>query len=123
MRDYHGVQYRLVDDDSARRALAAIDYYLRDVSRGFGRIQNGQVPDGSGKSLSAAIDLDDYLFLPGKSGGQTLNAITADLSPVFVISAPTVGTILQRWKQGTTTPLDLTAIANGGATDYQFGTL
>lgn len=92
MRDYRGVNYSLVEDLVTRRALSDIDYYLRDSSRGFARIQDGRVPDGSGAPLSQVIDLTDYLFLPGRRGGQTVHGLTADLSPTVVISNPDIGT-------------------------------
>lgn len=89
MRDYAGISYAsLREGDAAtvvprlRSMLGTIDYYLRDISRGMGRIQNGEVPDGSGTSLSGVTDhglltglADDdhtqYLLLAGRSGGQT----------------------------------------------------
>jgi hypothetical protein len=60
--------------------LSSIDYYLRDSSRGFARIQQGQIPDGSGANLATVTDhgsllglSDDdhsqYFLLAGRAGG------------------------------------------------------
>lgn len=88
MRDYAGISYGSLpgsgSEDLAprlRQMLGVMDYFLRDISRGMGRIQNGEVPDGSGTSLSGVTDhglltglADDdhtqYLLLAGRSGGQ-----------------------------------------------------
>lgn len=118
MRDYHGIAYRQVEDETARRAFAAIDYFLRDVSRGFGRIQNGQVPDSSGDSISNVIDLSDYLYLPGRRGGQTVRGLTGDLSPIVTLSAATAGAVLQRWSITGVPSIDMKTVANGSAIDY-----
>ena len=48
-----------------------IDYFLRDLSRGIGRIQQGQVPDGSGTLITDVKLSDIYWVLLGRSGGQT----------------------------------------------------
>jgi hypothetical protein len=48
--------------------LSPIDYFLRDISRGMARIQNGEVPDGSGNQI---VPTDGpFLFKPGLAGGQ-----------------------------------------------------
>lgn len=47
--------------------LGDIDYFLRDLSRGMGRIQNGQIPDGSGNPIGNNGTLTDYWFKPGIS--------------------------------------------------------
>jgi hypothetical protein len=53
-----------------RQMLGTIDYYLHDLNRGIARIQNGQVPDGSGDPLPGSItvpnDVGAVLFVgPG----------------------------------------------------------
>jgi hypothetical protein len=76
-RDYTGVApATLPEVDAAdfqprlRSMISDIDYYLRDSSRGFARIQLGQVPDGSGNPIGSNGALTDYFFLPGRSPGQ-----------------------------------------------------
>jgi hypothetical protein len=53
--------------------LANIDHYLQDTAAGFGRIDLGQVPNGSGQTIvsQTPADLSGYFFLAGRSGGQT----------------------------------------------------
>lgn len=70
MRDYTGVPFSRIDDPMIRRSLATIDYFLRDLSRGVARVQNGEVPDGSGNPLPGSIDTSDFFFLPGRATPQ-----------------------------------------------------
>jgi len=63
------------------RGARPIDHYLRDISPAFGRIARGQSPTGSGVALGAPqaglleseTSLTDYIYLPGREGGQTVN--------------------------------------------------
>lgn len=104
MRDYTGISYHIETDPARRNSLAQIDYFLRDLSRGISRIQNGQVPDGSGNSLGTLMDLPDYLFLPGRNGGQQLESV--DGSATFRINQPingatvigTLGTVFESYR-------------------------
>src|SRR3989304_1600262 len=77
MRDYTGIAYATTPPSEAptfiprlRDMLGRIDFYLRDSSRGFSRISLGQVPDSSGTPIGSGGTLTDYLYLPGRSGGQ-----------------------------------------------------
>jgi len=83
MRDYTGIPYASIPPIDApdfkprlRNMLGDIDYFLRDLSRGMGRIQNGEIPDGSGRSIPIGPSLVDYFFLPGISGGQIAHGDT-----------------------------------------------
>lgn len=101
MRDYAGIAYATIPDPEARdfvprlrSMLGTVDYYLRDASRGFARINKGEIPDGSGDPLGLGGTLNDYLYLPGRTGGQTLaswgltiRSNTGGSSTAFTISA------------------------------------
>lgn len=74
MRDWTGIDTASVPPATApdfqprvRRMLGDIDYFLRDLSRGMGRIQQGQVPDGSGNTIGNNGTLTQYWFKPGIS--------------------------------------------------------
>jgi hypothetical protein len=95
MRDFTGVPYQFVEEPMTRRSLAAIDYFLRDLSRGIKRISVGQVPDGSGNPIpgtGGSFNAADFMFLPGRSGGQTVLGITSDTSPTVVFNTAAAGT-------------------------------
>jgi len=67
MRDYTGAPFQRLDPE-VRAAIAPIDFYLRDLTKGMARIEKGEVPDGSGRPI---VPTDgDFLFKPGISGGQ-----------------------------------------------------
>lgn len=68
MRDYTGVSYQSIEDPRTRKAIGAIDYFLKDLSRGLGRIQSGEVPDGSGSPILPPDG--PFLYKPGIAGGQ-----------------------------------------------------
>lgn len=79
MRDFQGLHGALVpstDDKLARylpvlrRDINHLDYFLRDMSQGMGRIQKGEVPDGSGTPIGDATLSDIYLVLKGRSENQ-----------------------------------------------------
>lgn len=109
MQNYTGIPASSLPDTKApdftprlKNMLSTIDFFLRDASAGFGRIENGQAPSGSGAPISvtshhALSDLttfDDhsqYLYLAGRTGGQTVFAASAGDCPleVNVGSSPT----------------------------------
>lgn len=70
MRDYVGILVNDVADASLRDKLAKVDYFLRDLSKGIGRIERGKVPDGSGKNIGDTVLSDIYLVLKGRPGNQ-----------------------------------------------------
>lgn len=70
MRDYTHQPVHLIEDELNRNILAAIDYYLLDLSKGVARIQKGQVPDGSGDPISDQTLSDIYFVLLGRPGDQ-----------------------------------------------------
>lgn len=59
-------------------SMATVDAYLSEVDAGFKRVSNGQQPSANGLPIgSGGIGaLTDYLYLPGRFGGQTLKATT-----------------------------------------------
>jgi hypothetical protein len=64
MRDYTGVSWAGLPEPGTRdfvprlrQMLGTIDYYLHDLNRGIARIQNGQIPDGSGDPLGGGITI------------------------------------------------------------------
>lgn len=59
MRDWTGGPWRQVKDPQAREFCYAVDYFLRDLSRGVSRIQKGEVPDGSGSPLPGSVSIPD----------------------------------------------------------------
>lgn len=96
MRDYTGVPFQSIPQPDhpdfvprLRNIVSQIDFYLLDLNRGMSRIQQGQVPDGSGNPISTFDPsiLNDYLFLPGRTGGQIVHAI--DASPGVTVSGAT----------------------------------
>lgn len=84
-----------------KNALSAIEYWALDASRGFARIESGQVPSGSGGTLGGVTshhsltdlttfdDHSQYLYLAGRSGGQTVSATAATDN---ILQFVTVGT-------------------------------
>lgn len=80
MRDWQGANAPMVPDTlegmesylpTLRRDIGHIDYFLRDISRGMSRIQNGLVPDGSGNPIGDQTLSDIYWVLQGRINGQT----------------------------------------------------
>lgn len=74
MRDWTGIDFSSLPPSTApdflpraRRMFGDIDYFLRDLSRGVKRIQDGEVPDGSGNPIGNGGTLTDYWFKPGIS--------------------------------------------------------
>lgn len=100
MQNYTGIPASSLPDTKApdftprlKNMLSTIDFFLRDASAGFGRIENGQAPSGSGAPISvtshhALSDLttfDDhsqYLYLPGRST-QRVEDIVSVQSLIF----------------------------------------
>jgi hypothetical protein len=77
MRDWTGIpEIQSIQDLQTRQAAVRIDYFLRDLSRGIGRVQQGQVPDGSGTLITDVKLSDIYLVLLGRSGGQVAHGGT-----------------------------------------------
>ena len=109
MRTYQGIPVEsLPPSNSAeftprlRDMLATLDLWARDASRGFGRIQQGLVPNGSGQTIiqQTPVDLSDYLYLPGRISGQIIHAV--DDSPTVAIQAiPAQSADLQQWRSST----------------------
>lgn len=88
MRDWVGGPWRQIKEPQAREFAYLVDFYLRDLSRGVGRIQQGQVPDGSGGTIPVGQNgtLDDYLYLPGRpASGNTVLGV--DSAPSVVIQS------------------------------------
>lgn len=93
-RVYTGISPETLPDPSdkdfqprLREMLDRIDYWARDASFGFQRIILGQSPDGSGDPL--VIDpnaLLDFLYLPGRTGGQT-GYWSDDAAPFFTLDS------------------------------------
>jgi len=92
VKTYTGSPWQRLDPD-LREAIAPIDRFLRDLTPAFGRITGGEVPDGSGRLISAGVsshheltdltnfdDHSQYLYLSGRAGGQTvLSTATSDI--------------------------------------------
>ncbi len=144
MRDYTGISFATLPKTDTpdfvprlRSQLATIDYFLRDLSRGMGRIQNGEVPDGSGNPIPGtggggappdvpgavlfvgpgpvlAVDGDNFFW---DDSNNRLGIGTNAPGVPLHLKIPSVGNI-QRWEMSTVPALDLTAEANGAATDY-----
>jgi hypothetical protein len=53
-----------------RNMLSAIDLWARDAAFGLARIEQGQSPNGSGDPIPSSPDLMNYLYKPGRFGGQ-----------------------------------------------------
>jgi len=70
VRDWTGYVVSDIGDPALRDKLARITYYLSDLSKAMGRIQQGQVPDGSGDAIASLTDDGFYFKLKGRSGGQ-----------------------------------------------------
>ena len=92
-----------------REMLMTIDLWARDASHAFGRITNGQVPTASGDTISGGgtVDLSQYLYLPGRIGGQKIQNIDTNstlltlastwvptrYSPFFLVMQDSAGTV------------------------------
>ena len=96
-------------------------------SAGFAAILRGEMPDGSGLLLPAP-DLSQYLYLPGRTGGQivhgidgtapavTFDTIASGLSTVGGIGYPYI-----RFSHATTTKVDIVPLLNNdGTVDVAF---
>lgn len=76
------------------------------------------MPDGSGEQIPGSFDdsiLDDYVFMPGRDGGQVVNAILGDTDPTFGILSTNIGTVAQRWQAPSTVTVT-DAVSNGTTT-------
>lgn len=118
IRDWHGGPWHLIEDKRGRDFGRLVDDFLRDLSRGISRIQNGEIPDGSGTPIPVdpgSDTLDDYLFLPGRAGGQTVHAI--DTAPSVIFDSLAVGNPNIRFTVAGTTIMEVGPEANGSGTD------
>jgi hypothetical protein len=82
-KTYRGVQLSAVADQRTRHQLAIIDEFLLDLSNTAGNLQKGQSPATSGPTTSGITshhllqdlttydDHPQYLYLLGRTGGQT----------------------------------------------------
>jgi hypothetical protein len=98
VQPYKGVVASRHHDPDIRYDFLVIDRYLKEVDAGLSRVTKGQVPTSSGTSLGGVtshhvlLDLtnfDDhtqYLYLAGRTGGQTV-LTTATASPGLVVKA------------------------------------
>src|SRR3990172_2970045 len=95
MRDYAGVPFPMVEDPLVRKSLATIDYFLRDSSRGFSRIQVGQIPDGSGRSIGSLGDDGTFFKLAGRENDQVAHGGTGPSGTLTLVSTsdPAKGSI------------------------------
>lgn len=69
MRDFIGLNVQGTDEAQIRRNWGILDYFLRDLSRGVGRIQQGLTPDGSGDTIINQVISDLYWYKPGMPAG------------------------------------------------------
>jgi hypothetical protein len=97
MRDYTGIDYASLPQADhpdfairARNMLGSIDYFLRDLSKGVARIQQGEVPNGSGAPLVPPTDTSQFFYLPGRAGGQVAHSV--DSNAILDFDLPTLGT-------------------------------
>lgn len=105
MKAYTGVAAHALPDPKApdftarlRDMIATIDVWARDASFGFGRLERGEAPSGSGASigvtdhgaLSGLLDDDhlQYLYLSGRTDGQVLTHINRLSIPFTIKGAP-----------------------------------
>jgi hypothetical protein len=77
VRDFTGIDYQALPEPEhpaftsrLKQLLANLDYYLRDTSFGFKNLDQGKTT--SGQVINPTVDLSQYLFMPGRSGGQTV---------------------------------------------------
>jgi len=70
VRDWTGYVVSDIGDPALRDKLARITYYLSDLSKAMGRIQQGQVPDGSGDAIASLTDDGFYFKLKGRPENQ-----------------------------------------------------
>lgn len=66
MRDWVGGPWQLIDDERSRDFASRVDYFLRDVNRGFSLIQQGLPPTAGG----AGTDTGFFFLLPGRVTNQ-----------------------------------------------------
>jgi hypothetical protein len=111
MRDFQGLSTTLIPEDLdgitdylpvLRRDIGHLDYFLRDLSRGIARIQNGQIPDGSGTPIIDIGISDKYWYKPGildaftaymqkQAGGTGIISSTAHPTKGFVYLGSAAG--------------------------------
>lgn len=116
MRDYTGIPYQIERDPIRRQSLMSIDYFLKDLNRGIARISKGQIPDGSGNAIPLPPEqgsLLDYLYLPGRAGGQTVHAVDSNPGVTFasltsgLTVSGSIGDPIVRFGYGGSTPTAL----------------
>lgn len=95
-------------------AMRRLNSLANNTAQGFGAIERGEVPDGSGDPLPGA-DLSDYLYLPGRPGGQIVHAV--DASPSVTFDSLAVGNPNIRFTVAGVTILDVGPETNGSGTD------
>lgn len=76
MRPYPGISPQTEEDPVRRQKWTKLDWFLRDLEKGLGRIQNGLKPDGSGTPIIDAALSDIYLVLKGRPGNQVAHGGT-----------------------------------------------
>ena len=118
-QDFRGIPFASLPEASdpdfnfrLKNMLSTIDLWARDASQSFGRINLGQLPNGSGTTIASTVDLSGYFFLGGRLGGQiaiggvnqtdylSLRGNTSGLLPVtgnglVRVTSPVVSTGLQ----------------------------
>lgn len=94
MRDFTGIPYQALPEPNApeftprlKALLANIDYYLRDMGAGIHNIDKGLTTTGQVQP-TPSIDLSKFLFLPGRSTGQTLTVNTSTVDWFKIVPAP-----------------------------------
>lgn len=111
--------------------LAEIDYFLKDLNRGIGRIQNGEVPDGSGNEIGNNGTLTNYWFKPGisdpftafmskesGSGGTISSTAHSNKGKILLGSSTAYDEANVRLGIGTTSPTAMLHISSSATTIY-----
>ena len=141
MKSYTGVAAHALPDPRApdftarlRDMIATIDVWARDASFGFGRIERGETPSGSGASIGvtdhgllSGLGDDDhlqYLLLDpaslGRTTGQAITdhlTVTSDASasiPLTLVGGSSEATSVQKWQtSAAASTLDLFMLTGG----------
>lgn len=103
-------------------AIKRLNRAATSSSQGAAAILRGETPDSSGSPLASILDLTQYLFLPGRFGGQVIIGKPSDTSPTLTVNTAAAGTTtigatgtpMIRGTYASTTLFDLLPIQFGG---------
>lgn len=107
MRDFTGIAYQALPEPTSadfnprlKGILANLDYFLRDFGAATRNLDKGLTT--TGQVPPTTVDLSKFMFLPGRSGGQTLLMLnSSDVMFTIAGTTPMTGKMFQTTVNGT----------------------